>query len=277
MKKINYGLIISDFDGTLVNDDGTISELNKEMIAKYREEGGAFAISTGRLPNGILSRATELGLKGAVSCSHGAVIVDIESKELLFCGAIPNATAVQICQKMEEWDLHIHVYLPWEFYCNKDDEALKYYEMLTRTKARLILDKPLSVYLQETGIDVCKFCLMVHPKDNQRVLEYLKQQNFEDCVVTKSNEYLVEVLSVKYSKGTAVEFLSQYYNVPIEKTIAVGDQLNDIPMVERAGLGIAVKNADNGLKEKAKLIFDYTHEEGAVGRIIEKYGFIENE
>jgi hydroxymethylpyrimidine pyrophosphatase-like HAD family hydrolase len=45
-------------------------------------------------------------------------------------------------------------------------------------------------------------------------------------------------------KGTAVEFLAKYYGVTLEKTIAVGDQLNDIPMIEKAGLGIAVKNAD---------------------------------
>ena len=79
MQRINYGLIISDFDGTLVNDDGSILESTKEQIIEYRQQGGAFAISTGRLPNGILNRAEELGLKGAVSCCHGAVIVDIES------------------------------------------------------------------------------------------------------------------------------------------------------------------------------------------------------
>ena len=84
MQKINYGLIVSDFDGTLVGKNEMICEENKKAIAKYRENGGKFAISTGRLPNGILPRAKELGLKGAVSCSQGAVIVDIETQELIF-------------------------------------------------------------------------------------------------------------------------------------------------------------------------------------------------
>ena len=61
MRKINYQLIVSDFDGTLVNDDGTISDQNKQAIADYVAAGGAFAISTGRLPDGILKRAKELG------------------------------------------------------------------------------------------------------------------------------------------------------------------------------------------------------------------------
>ena len=71
MPKINYGMIISDFDGTLVKDDGTVSQINKQAISKYIENGGIFAISTGRLPAGIVSRAKELGLKGVVSCCQG--------------------------------------------------------------------------------------------------------------------------------------------------------------------------------------------------------------
>ena len=63
MQKINYPIIVSDFDGTLVNDDGTISIENKNAIEKYTKDGGVFAISTGRLHYGILSRAKELGLK----------------------------------------------------------------------------------------------------------------------------------------------------------------------------------------------------------------------
>ena len=60
MQKLNYNLIVSDFDGTLVNEDGTISEKNKKAIADYMAAGGAFAISTGRMPDGILSRAQVL-------------------------------------------------------------------------------------------------------------------------------------------------------------------------------------------------------------------------
>lgn len=277
MQKINYGLIVSDFDGTLVNNDGTILDKTKERIADYQKAGGKFAISTGRLPKGILDRAREVGLKGAVSCCQGAVIVDIETKNVLFQGFIPNAVAVQVCKKMEEMDLHIHVYTTWEFYCNKNDWALEYYQSLTHTKANLVLDKPISAFVEEQGFDVCKLLVMIDVKDNARVLKTLQEAKFPGCIVIKSSEYLVEVINANYSKGTAIEFLSGYYNVPIEKTIAIGDQQNDIPMIEAAGLGIAVKNADGSLKERAAVVVPYTNEEGAVGEVIEKYGYIKNE
>ena len=74
-----------------------------------------------------------------------------------------------------------------------------------------------------------------------------------------------------------MEFFAKYYGVPLEKTIAVGDQWNDLPMIERAGLGIAVQNADKRLKEKAAYICENTNEQGAIGEVIERFGFCREE
>lgn len=273
MRKINYPLIVSDFDGTLVNEDGSITERNKKAIAEYVEAGGAFAISTGRLPAGILSRANELGLKGKVCCCQGAIILDIESKEVIMEGRLSLESSIAACKKMEELGLHIHAYDLWDFYANIDDEPLKLYEKLLNTKAKLVLDKPLSQFLQEKKLRAYKLLAMVEPQRNEEVLRALANENFDGCEVTKSAAFLVEVINNQYSKGTAVEFLANYYGVPIEKVIAVGDQLNDMPMIEKAGLGIAVKNAEDSLKEKADYVCDLTNEEGAIADIIERFGF----
>jgi len=277
MRKINYPLIVSDFDGTLVNKDGTIAESNKKAIAEYIAAGGKFAISTGRMPAGILSRARELGLKGTVSCCQGAIIMDIESGDVVLQGRIPLQTTIAICKKMEELGLHIHVYDLWEYYCNMDDAALKIYENAVRAKAKLVLDKPISQFVEENGLCSYKVLAMVEVADNDRISAALAAANFENCDVTKSDAYLVEVINKTYSKGTAVDFLANYYGVPVEKTIAVGDQRNDLPMIQKAGLGIAVKNADDGLKKEADVVLDYTNEEGAIAKIIEKFGFCEEE
>ena len=273
MRKINYPLIVSDFDGTLVNADGAISEKNKKAIAEYVEAGGVFALSTGRLPAGILTRTKELGLTGKVCCCQGAIIVDIETKEVLMEGRLSIESTVAACKKMEQLDLHIHAYDLWDFYVNKDDEALRIYKHLVKTTPILILDKPLSQYLEENNLPMYKLVVMVEPEDNERVLRILAAEGFDGCEVTKSASYLVEVVNSKYSKGTAVEFLANYYGISLDKVIAVGDQLNDVSMIEKAGLGIAVKNAEDALKEKADYICKYTNEEGAIAEIIEKFGF----
>lgn len=273
MQELNYGLIVSDFDGTLVNDDGTISDKNKQAIADYIAAGGAFAISTGRMPDGILSRAKELGLNGLVSCCQGSIIADIDTKKFVFEGRIPYETTLAVVEKMEKMGLHIHVYEAWEYFCNMDDRALKMYENAVKSKATLVLDKPLSKFVKERKLASYKILAMVLPEDNERVIQELLAENFPGCTVTRSSEFLVEVINAQYSKGTAVEFLSDYFHVGLDKTVAIGDQLNDLPMIEKAGLSVTVHNAAQALKDKAKVESPFTNEEGAVAWTIEEFGF----
>ncbi len=275
MRKINYSLIVSDFDGTLAREDLTVSEATKKKIEDYRKQGGHFAISTGRLPAAILSKAKNLGLKGAVACCHGALIMDIESGETIYGNFIPNAEAVEICERLESFGLHVQVYSQWEYYSNKDNDKLAWYERLTDTKAILALEKPISEILKETGINVCKFIIIVEPEENESVFSLLEKENFKGCTITKSSSVLVEVVNSNASKGTALEFLARFYGAPLEKTVAVGDQWNDLPMIEKAGLGIAVQNADEKLKQAANVVCDYTNEEDAIATIIDQYGFME--
>lgn len=274
MRKIKYPLIVSDFDGTLGNNDSTVSIENKKAIQAYMAAGGTFVLSSGRLPYGCLHIVRELGLKGPLACGQGSVIVDIESGQPIFSSAIDKETTVSICQKMESLGLHIHVYDLWEYYCNMDDEPLKMYEKAVGKKANLVLDKPISEFVKEKGMGAVKVLAMVEPQYTEQVMKELSKMNFAGCTVVKSASFLVEVANVSYSKGTALRFLSEHYNIPLSKTIAIGDQHNDVPMIEAAGLGFAVKNADEQLK-KIAIVSEYTNEESAVAKIIEKYAYTE--
>ena len=274
MRKIKYPLIISDFDGTLVNDDGTITNENKRAISQYIADGGKFAISTGRLHYGILSRAKELGLNGVISCSQGALILDLQTQEVLLNGTLTNEQTVEICKKMEELHLHIHLYAFDAYYVNMDDDALKLYKKLVRFEPTLVLDTPLSEYAKKHNLCAYKLIAIVDPRDNKKIINALEKENFKDCLVTKSADFFIEVVNAKYSKGTAVEFLANYYNVPLEQTVGIGDQWNDLPMIQAVGVGVAVKNADNLLKEHAVQLA-YTNEESAVAKVIEMYGYTE--
>ncbi|MBQ8295676.1 MAG: HAD family hydrolase [Clostridia bacterium] len=276
MQKINYPLIVSDFDGTLVNKDGTISEKNQQAIAAYIQAGGIFAISTGRMPKGILSRAQELGLQGMVCCCQGAIIMDIESGKPILEGKISFESTLAACKKMEELGLHIHIYDFWDFYCNMDDDALKLYEYATRSKGQCVLDKSLSQFIEENKFCTYKLLAMVEEKDNAAIFDMLEKAAFEGCEVTKSGTNLVEVINKNYSKGTAVEFLANHYGIPLEKTIGIGDQWNDLPMIQKAGLGVAVNNADQRLKDQADYVCEHTNETGAIWEVIQKFGFQEN-
>ncbi len=276
MQTLNYKLIVSDYDGTLVNKDGTISEENKAAIKKFIEAGGIFAISTGRMPASILPQAKALGLEGLICCSQGAIILDIKTEELIFNERLSLEATLTACRKMEEMGLHIHGFDLWEYYSNMDDEMLKYYEKVARAKAIVVTDKRLSDFLEERGQPLYRLLAMVMPEDNAKTVAALEAAELPDCSITKSMDFLVEIVNPQYSKGTAVAFLAEHYGIPIDKTIAVGDNYNDISMIERAGLGIAVKNAEQPLKDAAGYVCEHTHEESAIAEIINKFGFSDN-
>ena len=272
MRKINYPLIISDFDGTLLRTDGTISAETKSAIDGYIAAGGTFGICTGRMTGSILPRAKELGLKGLVSSYQGSVITDIESGKLLVDGYIPAENAAEICRVFEGLNLHTNVYTLDEFFVNRQDEALEMYENVCKVKGNVVTDEPLSSFVLKKGFKVRKVLAMVYPEEKKRIFGIVSEALGDKFYVTYSAASLVEITSRQYSKGTAVRFMADYYGVPVEKTIAAGDSLNDLPMLEAAGLGIAVKNADEALKDKA-LAFEYSNDENAIGKIIETYGF----
>ncbi len=272
MKELNYPLILSDFDGTLVKGDGTIDFVTKKAIAEYIENGGTFGICTGRLLPGILPRAKELGLKGLLASFQGAVITEIETGKVLLEGYLSTDEAVEICKVLESMDLHIHVYEFDKFYCNKDDWALKEYERIVGVKGIVYTEKPLSERIKEKNMKIVKLLTMVAPEDKMRIYEQVNALLGDKYYVTYSAAFLVEVTQKKYSKATALEFMADYYGVPMEKTVAVGDALNDLPMLQRAGLGFAVENADEELKKIVR-VFPSTNEENAIGKIISEYGY----
>ncbi len=273
MRKIKCPLIVSDYDGTLLRSDSTVSEETKEKIHEYIKAGGRFAVCSGRLLKSVYNEVEKLNLTGIVGAFQGAVIGDISSKQVLFEGHIPPQGAARICRKCEELGLHTHIYDVENFYTNMSDEKLRDYEKLCGVKGILIDGELLSERILRTDMKVQKILVLVDEWEKETVYQMLNQAFGEEFYVTYSAAFLVEITNKNFSKASALEYIAKHYNVPLEKTVAVGDNYNDTPMIARAGLGIAVGNADERLKEVADVIFEYTNDENAIGKIIDKYGF----
>lgn len=272
MSKIKYPLIVSDCDGTILNSNHAIGDYTKEKILQYVNDGGVFAVSTGRMISSILPLVRSWGLKGIVSAFQSGVIMDVETGKILRQCTMPHETAVEICKIMEDMRLHIHVYNLWEAYSNRDNDWSRLYEKISGEK--LILKPQMLNFLQESKLEPYKLLAMVDPKDSQKVCEELQKRIPNTCFVTTSAPFLVEVGLKSVTKKEAVCFLSNYYNVPLEQTIAIGDQLNDLPMIETAGLGVAVANAQEKVKASA-FVLPYTNDEDAVGKLIDEIVYAE--
>lgn len=249
---MKYKIFISDFDGTLVRDDGTVSSKNRAAIREYTEKGGVFAVCTGRMTPAILPRVRELGLSGPVASFQGAVVTDIQTGKTLRLCVFDDALAYRVIAALEERGYHTHIYTAEKMYCNVDDEALKMYERVCGVKAEIVPD--LHRFAQKNALKIVKVVVFVEKEQRAETEERLKKLFGADCYVTSSAHYLVEVMPVGRNKGEAVAFLSDYYGVDRQEIAAIGDMNNDIPLVSAAGGKFAVANAEERLKRIACVV-----------------------
>ncbi len=264
---MKYDIFLSDFDGTLVRSDGTVSEANKNAISAYRARGGVFVVVTGRMLTSILPRLEELGLGGLAVAYQGSMIADVRTGEVLRCGTFSRDHALRAISYLEKRGYHVHVYTAYTFYSNMDDEALHIYERICGVKGEI--EPHLSDMVSAKSLDVVKILVMVAPEEREALRIRLTEEFGDDYFVTSSSDALVEIMPKGENKAAAVDFLSEYYHVPREKIAAIGDQLNDLPMLERAGGRFAVSNAEAALKENATVVCSC--EEDGVAEAILKY------
>lgn len=269
MNNKKYKLIISDFDGTLVRSDGNIAEKTINSIRNYCNHGGVFVICTGRMLSSIMSEAKKLCLKGLIAAYQGSVIADIESGNLLRSVGFEKTEALKVVTYLQKMNARIHIYTIDSLYVNYSDKYLAYYEKVCNIKSKRI-DNLLGLF-QDENLKVIKIVVMIGGEKKDETLKKISSDIGQEFYVTSSAEILVEITPKTHTKGAAVNFLSDYYNIPSSEIIAIGDNLNDIPLLECAGLKVAVGNAREELKEIADEV-TLSNDEGGVGEIIEKYG-----
>lgn len=273
MKKINCKLIVSDFDGTLIDDNQEIPQKVVDAINEYVTYGGIFAVCTGRMLSSILPRVRKLGLKGLVIANQGAVIADIESGEKIKNSGMPYESVYEICRNIEEIKYPINVYSDDYLYTDipKDNKYLQLYEKIVGVES-IFVDGKMSEFVLKNKVVSQKVACLVEESERDGLFLELKRRLGDRFDVTCSAKVLVEVSAFGETKGEALKFLCRKLNVPIENTVAAGDNLNDLSMVEAAGIGVAVANADVNLKSHANFI-SVSNNDGAIAQIIEKFGF----
>ena len=274
MKKLNCKLIVSDFDGTLANSQNEVTDEVVEAINSYISDGGIFAVCTGRILPSIMPRVRKLGLKGLVIAGQGSVIADIETGELLRDVCFSNAQTAEICAALEELESNVQVYNNQGFYSSlpEDEKHLNLYESIIGVQSRHV-QIPLSQYVSSSSEKFNKVAALCRPEEQEWLYTSLLKRFGNKYDVTCSAKALVEISPYGETKGRALEYLAQYYGVEIGETCAVGDNLNDLSMIEAAGYGVAVGNAAQGLLSRAKHV-TVTNDEGAVARVIKDFGYI---
>lgn len=260
LKKI---LIVSDLDGTLLTSSQTISPENLEAIRRFEQQGGLFTLATGRTEQAVATFVQQLNLTTPMILYNGAKIYCPVTQQVLYEESldIPVSFWDFIISKLSE-DLALLVYRDGNVYSPQRNELLERHE---RKDGVVSLDLPTDSLDQA----VTKLLLIANnPEDLNAIEEKVLAIGLEAELVYSEHNYL-EILPFHTSKGNTLRVLLQLLPHKDLHTIAVGDQLNDLSIIQQADDGYAVENAHPTLKFHANKTTVH-HEDHAIADIIEK-------
>ena len=274
---MKYKLLVADMDGTLLNDDKQLSEKDIKTINKLPDYGVQFAIATGRHDSMIKSYLKYLDLKVPVISCNGALVREPFSDQVLLSEALPKEQSLRIIELCKEMNVDFHIYGHNSIFGESLSNKMLYYDGLNKTlpaeEQTTLVIIPDSEDLVKNGTEsLYKFIIFSERNKNQSDI-FDRLSHIEGLNACQSMPRICDVMKGGISKAYALQKLSESLGIKRNQIAAIGDQLNDIDLIEYAGLGIAVANAEDALKEKADVITTSTNNENAVSEAIEKILF----
>ncbi|QNT75984.1 Cof-type HAD-IIB family hydrolase [Dehalogenimonas etheniformans] len=247
-----YELIVIDLDGTIVDAHGNISNADKIAIAEARTLGIRVALSTGRVVDACRKYITELGLDGVHIFFDGALVYDPSLKDMIYSQPIKTETLKEAIAFARQNRIYIELYAIDRYFVEEINWADKIHREFFG------LHSTLANFDDIAGKETIIKCeLMVHNDAEeakyQRFIEHFKDKLRGSIARTPAypDVRFVNVVDPRVSKGSALEKLAEHLDIDLDRVMAIGDGTNDLSLLEKAGLKIAMGNARDELKSIA--------------------------
>ncbi len=268
-------IICLDLDGTLLNSEKTLSPRNRAALEKAAGKGIWIIPTTGRLAGALTPSVACLPFLRYVIAVNGAIITDLATGEVLDRQEIPNGQALHILNVLDRYPGIYDCYIDGCGYMNREmleraaDYTMDEFQLtLVRQTRKPVED--LKEYLKEYGGPVQKSQIMFRNRaERDKVLSDIRN-TLPDFLHSCTYSNNIEINCKTAHKGAALKFLCDYLNIPIECAMSFGDGSNDISMIQAAGVGVVMANADPEILQYGDLIAPSCDEDG-VAQIIEKY------
>ncbi len=280
-----YKLVAIDIDGTTVDSNGVISQTNIDMIRRVVNMGVPVCLVTGRNIHNANKIAKKLKVKTPMICCDGAVMYDPVDKKNIYEKIFSKEQLEVVFRILDKHYVFIEMSSDNHYYQYiKEKELGKYNYGGSPNNFAGKLSRIIKHNVR--FVNNLKSFQSKNPKLNQvifigeeknvleakiELIEELKKLNQNDLVLRDdlwSNFVFVTPKNVTKSDG--VEVLCKHYGFKMEEVIAMGDELNDIDMITKAGLGIAMENANPRIKEVAKFV-TLSNNDNGVAYALEKF------
>lgn len=245
---MKYKLLVVDVDGTLLNDKKEITPHTRSALMKAQQMGVHVVLSSGRPTGGILPLAKELELNnygGFIISYNGAQIIDMTSGKVLFDKRIDPMLIPYLDKKAKKNDFAIFTYKGDEILTDRPDNFhIRQEADLNNLHIREVADFPAAI-----DFEPCK-CILVSDDEEELVgLEnHWKRRLAGAAEVFRSEDYFLEVVPPTVDKGNTLALLMDMLKLDKEEVMAIGDGAADVPMLQLAGLAVAMGNARDSVK-----------------------------
>lgn len=268
-KFMAYRMIVLDLDGTLTNSKKEITKRTKEALFEAQRRGIKVVLASGRPTYGIVPLSEELELEryGSYILSfNGAQIRDEKTKEIIFRQTLPEQTIGQLIDLAEEHKVDFLTYENENIITNNSKN--QYVGVEAKINQMPVVE--IENMRQHITFPIPKILMVGHGEYMAMVEPKIQSVMNETLSVYRSEPFFLEVMPKGIDKAASLERLLAHTGIKREEMIACGDGFNDLSMIQFAGLGVAMKNAQEVVKQHADYITDSNDEDG-VAKVVEKF------
>ncbi len=258
-------LVAFDLDGTLMGADQQIRPRVQAAVAQTLARGVTVTLATGRMFSATVPFAQQLAITAPLICYQGGWIQALGG-EVLHRVALPAPIAETAVRLAEAQNWHTVLYADGRLYIQSFAYPESFYAALLGED--IIVNIPWAEILAQHTVD--KVLFVAEPEHIPAMAIQLNQQFATQAEVVQSHKFFIEVVPQGVDKGRALGWLAQHLGIPQEETLAAGDQYNDLPMVQWAGLGVAMGNAIPEVQQAANWIAPSVTEDGAAA-LLERF------
>jgi len=259
-----YRLAVFDMDDTLLGPDKKISTENRQSLDHLRNDGVEVVIASGRFQGNLARFEEALGFQGWIISSGGAVVGHPTTGEIVYEITVPHELALDLFHRGREAGISLIGYHRSGIFCDAQTEWTAYY--LRRTGQVPVANVP---ELISTGLQKL---IWITAAERIAQLTPQMQEEFRGRLYVVNTEHeMLEFLSPKVNKALAVQALANRLNIPQDQVIAFGDGNNDVPLLEWAGMSVAMAHGRETARRAAKKISPPGDPGTAVARSLEMF------
>ena len=261
--------LVLDIDGTLTNSKKEITAATRQAIQELMKKGQKVILASGRPTPGMRRYEKELELEkygGYLLSFNGAKIVDCYTGEIIYQRLLPLTFLPGLYRFAKENGCGLITYLGSDVISAFPPD--EYVELEARINGLPV--KEVGSFLEFVDFDINK-CLMTAPPDKAALLEEQLQERYGSrASIYRSEPFFIEIMPQNVNKALSLDKILPVLGVSREDTVCCGDGFNDISMIEYAGVGVAMGNAQQVVKDAADYVTGTNDEDGLV-QVIEKY------